>query len=175
MRKYLLAFLLAAGSVVTCFAQTTGSSSGGKLSIGFDVALPTGDYSNLYKTGLGGSLKYEIPAGQNFFVTLSGGYMNFSIKDEVVAELQQFGSDQTSAGFVPLKIGAKYYTSPGFFIEGQLGGAIGTASGTGTAFAYSPGLGYTFDGGPEIGVRYEAWSKDGSTFSQFGLRLAYRF
>ena len=62
-----------------------------------------------------------------------------------------------------------------FFLEGQLGVVFSTESGGGSAFAYAPGIGYTFDGGFEAGVRYEGWPKDGFTTSQIGFRLAYRF
>lgn len=172
MKKILLAVLLTAGSFLTCLAQ----SNPGKFSIGLEGGLPVGDYSDLYKFGIGGSLKYDLPVAPNFYVTFSAGYSSFQIKDEAKQLLRFFGSNQSSSGFVPLKVGGKYYfNNKGFFGEAQVGAAIATASGGGTAFAYSPGIGYTFDGSFEAGVRYEAWSKSGSTFGQFGLRLAYCF
>ena len=82
---------------------------------------------------------------------------------------------KSSFGFVPLKVGVKYYFDQGFFGEGQVGAAISTQSGGGTAFAYAPGIGYSFPGGFEAGVRYEGWSKDGGTTSQANLRLAFNF
>ena len=174
MKKLYFLILLAGSSISTCFAQTTKPE--GKFSFGVEAGLPVGDYTNLYKAGFGGSLKYEIPAAQNFNVTLSAGYIIYTIKDEVQQELQQFGSSQSTSGFIPIKIGAKFGRAVGPFFEGQIGAAIGTASGAGTAFAFSPGVGYIFDGGFEAGFRYEGWSKSGSTtFGQLALRLAFRF
>ena len=82
---------------------------------------------------------------------------------------------KSSYGFIPFKAGLKYYfNGPGFFGEAQLGATFSTESGGGTAFTYAPGVGYSFDGGFEAGIRYEAWSKNGTT-SQVALRVAYSF
>lgn len=170
MKKILLALLLCGSSAMTCFAQ---SNHNGIFSIGAEGGLPVGNYSDLYKFGIGASLKYDYPIQKNTYVTFSAGYINYSIKDDAKALLRFFGSDQSSSGFVPIKVGAKYYFNDAFFGEAQVGAAITTSSGGGTAFAYSPGIGYTHQK-IEFGIRYEAWSKNG-TFGQFGLRLAYRF
>src|SRR6266581_2494413 len=74
---------------------------------------------------------------------------------------------------IGLEAGLKYYIQDGFFAEGQLGVVFSTESGGGSAFAYSPGVGYSFASGFEAGLRYEGWPKDGATTSQIGLRLAY--
>jgi hypothetical protein len=162
MKKILLALLILGGTAFTTFAQ---SKDGGKFSIGFEAGLPVGDAHNFYSSVFGGSLKYELPIAESTFFTLSAGYNSFKVKEI-------FGGG--SNGAIPLKAGIKYYFDRGFFAEGQLGAAFSTQSGGGTAFVYAPGIGYTFDGGFEAGVRYEGWSHNG-TISQVGLRLAYRF
>jgi hypothetical protein len=163
MKKFLLALVILGGTAFSSFAQT--KSGDGKFSIGFEAGLPVGSQHNFYKSVFGGSLKYELPIAPSTWFTISAGYSSLKAKDF-------FGGG--SIGFIPVKAGIKYYIEQGFFAEGQLGAAFGTKSGTGTSFAYSPGVGYTFDGGFEAGVRYEGWSKNG-TFGQAALRLAYRF
>ncbi|WP_183563983.1 hypothetical protein [Mucilaginibacter sp. SP1R1] len=167
MKKILLALAIIAGTAFTSFAQTKSGDSG-KFSIGFEAGLPVGDAHTFYKSVFGGSLKYELPIAPSTFFTISAGYNSFQVKDE----WKIFGHN--SDGAIPVKAGIKYYFDKGFFAEGQLGAAFSTESGGGTAFVYSPGIGYTFDGGFEAGVRYEGWSKNG-TVSQVGLRVAYRF
>ncbi|WP_428330198.1 outer membrane beta-barrel protein [Mucilaginibacter sp.] len=168
MKKFLLALAVLGATAISSFAQTT--SGTGKFSIGVDAALPLGTASDVYSSGFGISLKYEVPIAINTDVTFSGGYEAFIVKSDVK---NAFGT-KSSYGFVPIKAGLKYYFNQGFFGEAQLGAAFSTESGGGTAFAYSPGIGYTFTSGFEAGVRYEGWSKDG-TFDQVALRLAYRF
>jgi hypothetical protein len=166
MKKILLALLILGGTAFATFAQ---SKDGGKFSIGFEAGLPVGDAHNVYSSVFGGSLKYELPIAESTFFTLSAGYNSFQVK----SELKDLGFEK-SDGAIPLKAGIKYYFDRGFFAEGQLGASFSTQSGGGTAFVYAPGIGYTFDGGFEAGVRYEGWSHNG-TISQVGLRLAYRF
>lgn len=169
MKKFLSVLLLLGSFALSSSAQT----KTGVFSIGAEGGLSVGNYSDLYKFGIGASLKYDYPVQKNTYITFSAGYINYSIKDDAKALLRFLGSDQSSSGFVPVKVGAKYYFDDAFFGEAQVGAAIATSSGGGTAFAYSPGIGYTHQK-IEFGVRYEAWSKN-STFGQFGLRLAYRF
>ncbi|MDR6940499.1 outer membrane beta-barrel protein [Mucilaginibacter pocheonensis] len=173
MKKILLALAILGGTAFTSFAQTKSEDSG-KFSIGVEAGLPLGDAKNNSSAIFGGSLKYELPIAPSTWFTISAGYNYFPYKSEIKDDLKALGIDKSGEGFIPVKAGIKYYIENGFFAEGQLGAAFGTSSGSGTAFAYSPGIGYTFDGGFEAGVRYEGWSKNG-TISQVGLRLAYRF
>ncbi|MBL4677771.1 MAG: hypothetical protein JKY70_16450 [Mucilaginibacter sp.] len=164
MKKLLFVLAIIAGTAFTASAQT--NSSTGHFSIGFDGGFPIGDAGDVYSVALGGNLKYEHPVAPSTFVTISGGYTSFKIKDD-------FGGG--SNGFIPVKAGLKYYfTGEGFYGEGQLGAVFSTESGGGTAFAYAPGIGYTVEGGFDLGVRYEGWSRNG-TLSQIGFRVAYNF
>jgi hypothetical protein len=162
MKKILLALFILGATAFSSFAQ---SKDGGKFSIGFEAGLPVGDIHHIASSILGGSLKYDLPIAESTWFTISAGYSSLKFKDIV---------EGGSTGFIPVKAGIKYYLNQGFFAEGQLGAVFSTESGGGTAFAYSPGIGYTFDGGFEAGVRYEGWSHDG-TIGQAALRLAYRF
>jgi len=172
MKKLLLVLSVFGAAALNSFAQTTTSSKlngGAKISIGIDGALPTGSAHDFYSAGIGGSIKYEVPTAQNTFFTISGGYESFLYKSEF-----KVPGYRSSDGFVPLKAGIKYYTDGGFFLEAQAGISIYAGSDSFTSFAYSPGIGYSFNGGVEVGARYEAWVKEG-TFGQAALRLAFRF
>ena len=173
MKKILLALAIIAGTACTTFAQTQSGDSG-KFSIGVDAGLPLGNIHNYSSFVLGGSIKYELSIAPSTWFTISAGYENFLYKSGYKDNLKAFGIDRSGAGFIPVKAGIKYYIQNGFFAEGQLGAAFSTYKGDGTAFVYSPGIGYTFDGGFEAGVRYEGFSK-GGTINQLALRLAYRF
>lgn len=172
MKKQLLTLLLVAGVAASSFAQSKSDSSstksGVKFSIGAEAGLPVGDASTGYSFVLGGSAKLEVPTTTNTWLTVSAGYNAFFLKDL----FKGYGIPSTS-GFVPVKAGLKCYTSD-FFFEAQAGIVWSTDSGGGHAFAWSPGIGYTFKGGFEAGVRYEGWTNDG-TVGQISARLAYRF
>jgi len=169
MKKVLLALVVLGVTACSSFAQT-GKSQSGKFSIGVDPGIPVGDASNGFNFVIGGDIKYDLPIADGVFFNISVGYSAFMTK----SFLKDAGA-KSSYGFVPLKAGLKYYfNGQGFFGEAQLGATFSTESGGGTAFAYAPGIGYTFDGGFEVGIRYEGWSKDGST-SQVAARLAYNF
>nr|WP_067052861.1 outer membrane beta-barrel protein [Mucilaginibacter sp. L294] len=165
MRKLLLLFVIVAGAAFSASAQS--SSESGKFSIGLEAGLPVGDAKtvggNLF---IGGSLKYDQPIATGTFFTISAGYTSLSFKDT-------YGGG--SLGYAPVKVGVKYFLAESFYGEAQVGAAFGTKSGTGTSFAYSPGIGYAFGGGVDLGIRYEAWSKSGITLGQVAARLAYSF
>jgi hypothetical protein len=169
MKKILLALFVLGVTACTGFAQTKDSDAA-KFSIGVDAGLPVGNASNVYSFAIGGSLKYDMPIGSGAFVNLSAGYQSFMVK----SALKDIGFP-SSSGFIPVKVGLKYYfDGQGFYGEAQVGAAFSTESGGGKAFAYAPGIGYTLDGGLDLGVRYEGWSHDG-TISQVALRVAYSF
>ena len=171
MKKFLLALVLLSGAAFSSFAQS--SSSTGKFSIGLEAGLPIGDIKDAGgKLFIGGSLKYDHPIAAGTFITGSAGYTSLSFKEVTIPGIGTVKPG--SVGFVPVKVGVKYFLADSFYGEAQVGAAFGTESGSGTAFAYSPGIGYAFGGGLDLGVRYEAWSKNG-TISQVAARLAYSF
>lgn len=166
MKKFLLALVVLSGTAYGALAQT---SEAGKFSIGVELGLPFGDNAEGYSFAIGGSLKYDHPVAENLFITGSAGYTNIMLESEYKDAL-----DKSGFGFFPVKAGAKYFFSPQFFGEAQLGAVFATEDAFGTGFVYSPGVGYAFSENLEAGVRYEAWSNDG-TLSQVGLRVAYKF
>jgi len=172
MKKILLLLVVLSAVAFNSFAQLSKSDDGGKFSIGVDPGLPVGDASNISSFTIGGDLKYSLPAAENFDVSLSAGYQTFLGKSVTIdGESFKYGSLKG----IPVKLAGRYNFdgSTGFFAEVGLGAAF-IQDGGGTAFLYAPGIGYAMDGGFEVVVRYEGWSKNGS-ISQIGLRVAYSF
>ncbi|MFD0764075.1 outer membrane beta-barrel protein [Mucilaginibacter lutimaris] len=171
MKKVLFLLTVLCGISISSFAQS--SSESGKFSIGVEAGLPVGkvkDYSNF---AIGGSLKYDHPIATGTFVTLSAGYNKFLSNDDAKTIDYKLYA-------IPVKVGLRYFLAENFYGEAQLGAAfvnesVGGISGNTTTFAYSPGVGYNFGGGVDLGVRYEGWSKSGTTVSQVAARLAYSF
>lgn len=173
MKTQLFTLLLVSGIAASSFASTKTDSlssarKGTKISIGAEAGVPIGQASDGYNLVLGGSLKLERPTTSSTYFTLSAGYNAFFLK----SEFKGFDIPSTS-GFVPVKAGLKCYTD-NFFFEAQAGIVFSTESGGGHAFAWSPGIGYSFNGGFEASARYEGWT-NGSTTGQISLRVAYRF
>jgi len=172
MKKVLLLLTVICGLSVSSFAQ---SSNGGKWNIGVDAGIPLGNMHDISSFAIGASLKYEHPVATSTFVTLSAGYQRFLYSSDYKDFLKAFDIDKSGEGIVPVKAGLKHYFSPGFFGEAQAGAAFSTESGGSTSFVYAPGIGYTFTGGFEAGVRYEGYSHDGGNQGMAALRLGYRF
>lgn len=163
MKKVLFATMLFVGIAVSGFAQKGGSN----FSVGVEAGLPVGSTSNAYSFVIGGSLKYEAPIATATNFTLTAGYSSFQGKTVGAIKFP-------AVGFIPVKAGIKHFFADAFYGEAQLGAAFSTQSGGGTAFAYSPGIGYKFSDVIDLGVRYEAWSKNGTT-SQIAARLGFSF
>lgn len=166
-------FLLTAIAGIFAFtnasAQKDAAMNGPKLGIGADFAFPMGDFGDISKFGVGGSLLYQHPVAPNLNLTANAGYLSFKYKDV-------FGGG--TSGFVPVKVGARYFVAENFYVNGEIGAAFSTEKGGSTAFAYSPGLGIEFPvadkSSIDVGARYEGWSKNG-TLSFIGLRAAFNF
>ncbi|WP_423147669.1 outer membrane beta-barrel protein [Rubrolithibacter danxiaensis] len=177
MKKILLAVLIA---FTTSFAFSQESSSKGKtkFSIGLEAGIPVGNAGDLFGLAIGGSAKVEVPVAPSFFVTGSAGFINLSYKKDIKDAFEVVGIDAPSQNFIPVKAGGKYFFNKNIYGAGELGVAIGTADGAGTAFAWTPGVGVVFPVSDktdfDAGVRYESWSDNGS-LDQVAFRVALRF
>lgn len=171
MKKILLILALVAGTTLSTLAQ---KASKDKFSIGLEAGKITGSFSNVVDFAFGASLKYNHSLADDLVLTGSAGYTYLPYNDDFKTATLGFGVASSGEGFIPLKAGVKYFFNKTVYGEGQIGAAISTNSGGGTAFAYAPGIGIEFGGGADFGVRYEGWSKT-STISQIALRLAYSF
>ncbi len=153
-------------------AQTKNRES--KLGLGVDMAIPTGAYQDQADYGLGFSLLYQKPIADHLSIIGNVGYLRFhgpAVYNDI----------KYKEGYVPIKTGARYFIARYFFATAELGVTIPTANGygSGTAFAYAPGIGASFPvsktGTLDIGIRYENWSRTDGTRSFGGIRAGYNF
>jgi hypothetical protein len=184
MKRKLITMLAAFGMSVAGTAQL------GPVSLGAELALPTGDFGEVYPMGYGASVGYEHPVGEKLGVTLQAGYIMLGI-DEAASSL----IDKSS--MMPIQVGAKYYLSErgsGLYAHVQGGvhslsvttkdldlGFLGTFPGTTSSESYMSGaigLGYVLNKKIDVGVRYNIIAPDsdveGATASNYlGVRIAY--
>ncbi|UAY55040.1 outer membrane beta-barrel protein [Arachidicoccus terrestris] len=140
---------------------------GSEFSVGITGALPVGDFSDVSSFGLGGDLKYAYNFNESIAATVSAGYNNFFVKDE----LKNAGFDK-NVGIVPLKAGVRF-SMGGLYAEPQLGVAIGTNEGSESAFTYAGQVGVMATQNLDLSLRYEGWSKNDIKNGFVGLRVAY--
>lgn len=175
MKKlFLLTAIVGIFAFTNASAQKDAAMNGPKLGIGAEFAFPMGDFGDVFNLGYGGSLLYQHPVAPNLNLTANAGFINFQTKDlPIVGKL--------NSGFIPVKVGARYFVAENFYLNGEVGAAFGTKEGSGTRFAYSPGVGIEFPvadkSSIDVGARYEGWSKgDGTVAPSFiGLRAAFNF
>jgi hypothetical protein len=170
MKKLLFVFAVAMCATASTFAQSESGVGRPTLSIGLEGGLPVGDFNKLFKLGIGGSVKGALPVATDLDLTLSAGYISFSGKSFPAGKLSAFNT-------IPIKAGVRYRFSGGPYVEPQLGYTRASMKDAGSdgAFTYAANVGYMFSPVLDLGVRYEAFSKNSSTTSFVGARLAYSF
>ena len=120
------------------------------------------------RTGFGMVYGADVRAQRDFNRSISGilsiGYSEFQHdRDNVFADY----------GFVPIKFGAKVFPLQRVYITGELGSAVKQHKAQESEFIWSPGVGYAFDKGLDVGLRYEESRRRGIGSGQFALRIAY--
>jgi hypothetical protein len=183
MKKLFLA-AIASLAISTC---ALAQGPGAKISVGPEIGLPLGDASDAYSLTVGGTVKLEVPvSGSDFNVTFTSGYVSYlgkSLNYSYYTGYSGYGGSikVPNSGFIPVKIGGKYYANQNVYLEGEVGLVTNVSnSDGGNAFVYAPGIGVSLPiskskNAFDLGFRYEGWSKDGSVINQLALRLAYKF
>lgn len=154
--------------------------------IAVDGISVSGNWRDMYKQGLGGSLQVELPVARNIYATVNGGYLNFFGRNNV----HNTGFSAQDLRLVPVKAGVKVFPFSILYLQGEAGAAF-ILNGAdllwkkSTAFIYVPQLGMQLPAGGagnfiDIGVRYEKSAAfdsraDNSKLSFLGLRIAYAF
>ncbi|WP_153801025.1 outer membrane beta-barrel protein [Foetidibacter luteolus] len=161
-------FLVLSIVLATTALKAQDGATGPELSIGLDGGIPTGDFKQIAKFGIGGTVKFAYNFNENVAATLTSGYISFGGKD--LGE----GIKWPATGTIPVKAGLRYTFPGGFYGEPQFG-FTSMNNGGGTGFTYAANLGYRTSPGIDISARYEGISKSGSTLSFIGLRIAYAF
>ena len=134
-----------------------------RLGIGLNAGIPTEDPFGFV---IGVDLRLQKDFSTNISGILSAGYNSWQAKDE-------FGGGST--GMIPVKAGAKIFFAESAYFSGELGAGFGTKDGQKTAFLWAPGIGYGFDNGLDLGLRYEGAQYSGGSLGQVALRVAYGF
>ena len=140
-----------------------------KLGVGLNLGVPTND---AYNFTVGGDLRYQIDATKQLSVPITAGYTHFRGK-----EIGNTGVNYADRAYIPVKVGAKYFfdtSGSGAYGLGEIGAGFGTKSGSGTAFVFSPAIGYSWSNGLDLAAKYEGYSNNG-TAGYAGIRLAYGF
>lgn len=168
MKKILIIAVLATGLMSNAFAQKDGL----KFSAGPEIGFAIGDFSSTHSLGIGASGQLEFGLQDKLNFTATAGVMNFSGKDRSSTEKNQ------GYTVIPIRAGVKYFLTTGIYAGAQLGAAFLTGYGDGTAFSYSPQVGYEFktknDKSVDATFKYEGFSKNGS-LGALAFRLAYVF
>lgn len=164
MKKVLIAMTLV--TIITCSvrAQSKSGSNPNIFSIGAELSLPVGTFGNVYSFGIGGSVQLEHKISSDAGLTINAGYIYYSVKSA-------YGSG--GSGLIPLMAGVKYYFTPMVYGHAQLGAAFSTATGGGTSFVYSPGIGFILGRNFDALIKFVGFSTSGSTSNTVGLRVAY--
>jgi len=178
----LLALLLFAGT-------TQGQGKGVALSIGPEVAIPMGDFTDVTELGIGfgGTVKIEFGVSNNLVILGTVGYLTF-----MEGETSLLGATvTTSMTAIPVFAGLKYYFGKTtFYVLGEAGmhfltidveaSVPGVSAGTGSEsdseFGFAFGAGYEIkvgkSGAVDLCAKYVVAASD---FSFVDIRVGYSF
>ena len=81
MKKLILLTAIAGIFTFSTVKAQDAAMSGPKLGIGAEFGFPMGDFGDVYKFGVGGSLLYQHPIADKLNLTGSAGYLSFTGKD----------------------------------------------------------------------------------------------
>ena len=151
-----------------------------RLSVGPEVGLPIGQFSNGYGWMLGGTVQGELPIAKNFYVIANAGYNNFFVKDGKLPD--------QDIRTIPVKAGLKYFFVPNLlYVSAEAGASFllnkdDLIANKSTAFVYAPQVGVLLKLAPknylDIGFRFQgngSFYDNGSYTNFLGLRVAYTF
>ena len=157
MKKAFFVLAIVAMSFAANAQKSKASASEFKIGIGPRIGVVVGDYDQIFGLAIGGELQGEYMISTDASITGATGYTNFSGKNNF-----------SSAGFVPVLVGARYYPSSQFFFAGRLGASFYTGMGGGTWFTYEPQVGYN-GSRVQVALGYNGASKNSVTLAHVGL------
>lgn len=168
--KTITKIMATSAAAVALFFSTNVNAQSRNFGIGLNVGVPT---TEGYDFAIGGDLRYQFNVDKQLSIPVTAGYTNISGSQDVLGQSVKY-----NFGYIPVKVGAKYFfneSGSGVYGLAELGAGFGTNEGSGTSFVYSPALGYAWDNGLDLGVKYEGLAKNSTTTGYFGLRIAYGF
>ena len=173
-------YVLVAGAMVLSLVSMNAKAGGAdaRISIGAELGLPMGTFGDGSSLGIGGSLRYEMPMGDNLALMGTVGFLSFSGKDITSGVPGYSYTSKSSLTMIPIQVGAKYYFTEqqnGFYAMAQLGltlanyknentidiaGTKTTVSGSASSsgLSYAPGLGYHL-ASLDFGLSYQLFSQ----------------
>lgn len=172
MKKFIVLILITIGTSATLMAQDKADF---KLSVGPELQFATGVFHQTQSIGIGATIQAEKSLQENLYGTATTGIIFFNGRS-VDGAVKQKG--QT---IIPIKVGVKYFFMGGVYGAAQIGVGIfgNNILNNGTAFAYTPALGYEFrtSSGKAVDAtfKYDGYSKSGGTLGAIGFRVAYIF
>jgi len=166
--------------VVSLFLSATDSLA--QFSVGAELGLPVGSFSNSSNPGIGASIRYDASLADKLSWTASAGFLIFGGRSYL-------GGAYGNFSIIPLVGGVKYYlvkSNDGPYVAADLGlnivnygvAYLNQGSGNGVTFgsANTARIGFA----PGFGYRMGSWDFTGrinvmSDFTYPGVRAAYVF
>lgn len=155
MKKMFFTVIAALFMGTIAFSQTN-YNKGFRLGLGLNGGFPT---DGAYDGSLGVDVRVQYDFTQKTSITLTSGYTHMFAQPEEV-------------GFVPVKLGFKYFLGNQFYVMGETGAAFGVNGSIDNSLILAPVFGFA-NKYLDASVRYEHYS-DYET-DQIALRLAYGF
>jgi hypothetical protein len=195
VKKTLLLLTILFGAALSLRAQNNKSTP--TVSAGFSFGATTGPNSDHLPVALGLHVKLEYPVANRVSVILTSGYTVY-LPAEGYNYDARYGSSGEGADFIPVTIGARFYTGKRIFIQGDVGASFNLNpadlyTGNKVALLVSPGVGYAFKFGSsryglDLSAAYDtrieksaASNIDPKTYNPYGsfssvvFKVAFRF
>ncbi len=150
-------------------AQSMDRTKGVRL--GFGVSGGVAEKGSPFEYGVGADARLQFDLSKELSITATTGYTRLMAKNYM-------GDDYD---FIPAKGGVKIFPIGNMYTMGEIGAGFGIKSGSKTSLIFGGGLGYAWNHGVDVSVRYEGYKQDSSSSTyrpqngQFALRLAYGF
>lgn len=155
MKRSILSISLGLLCATAATAQTD-YNRGFRLGLGLNGGFPTdGNYDG--SAGVDVRIQYDL--SRTTSLTFTSGYTHLFLEEE-------------DAGFVPVKLGVKYFMGNQFYLMGEAGAAFGVNGNLDHSLLLAPVFGFA-NKYIDASIRYEHYS-DYET-DQIALRLAYGF
>ncbi len=159
-------------------AQTTAkraskdSKDAFRVGLGLEAGYPTKNFSN---AELGGTIRLQYDLANNISLILTPGFYHFFAKDgrfQIPENGIAYGND---LNIIPVKAGLKSFFAQNFYLSAEAGAGFELNHAKETKLILSPGIGYAGNKGLDLGLRYENFSGNNSSYGLIGLRIAYGF
>ena len=146
-------------------AQGENNNKPYKFGIGAMIFIPIGDFSQVDSGAFGYDLQGEYWTNRKFGLTFSAGYQEW---------VKQYSRIYNWSS-IPLLAGFKYHLSKTIYVSGKAGLSFFTQNGKGSAFTYTPGLGFNITKQIDLLILYQSVFKYGERVEILGARAGLTF